>query len=267
MEILYFCTTWGQKKSTWDEFFEKIAACGYDGVETDLPPVHEVDVFLAGLEKYKLKYIAQHWETVTIDFDAHKLQYVQTLIKLADLHPLFINSHTGKDHFSFKQNYELIKLASRVETLTDTPVVHETHRGRFAYAAHVTAGYLDVMPQLQLTLDVSHWCAVAESLLQDQAVAVEKAIACTAHIHARVGYEQGPQVYNPADEANGAALNFHLQCWDAVVEQHSRKSTKRLTITTEFGPAPYMPGKQPESKQWEYNLYMLKLLKDRYNTN
>jgi sugar phosphate isomerase/epimerase len=267
MEILYFCTTWGQKKLTWDDFFEKIKATGYDGVETDLPPGHETDEFLAGLEKHQLKYIGQHWETVTVDFDQHKLEYTQRLIKLADLHPMFINSHTGKDHFSIEQNCELIKLAERVETLTEVPIIHETHRGRFAYAAHVTAKYLELMPELRLTLDISHWCTVAESLLQDQLPAVNQAIARTSHIHARIGFEQGPQVFDPADDDSVAALNFHLQCWDSVIEQHRQAGYSSLTITTEFGPLPYMPGRQAAAKQCEYNLYMLKLLKDRYNTN
>lgn len=267
MEILYFCTTWGQKKSTWDEFFKKAAACGYDGVETDVPPSYEMDEFLAGLGKYQLKYIGQHWETVTIDFEQHKLDYVQRLIKLADLHPLLINSHTGKDHFTWAQNCELIKLAAHVEALTGIKIIHETHRGRFAYAAHVTVGYLDALPDLSLALDISHWCAVAESLLQDQLSAVEKAVARVGHIHARVGFEQGPQVFDPADAASADALNFHLQCWDKVVNLYREQKREQLTITTEFGPAPYMPGKQHPDKQWDYNLYMLKLLKERYTTN
>lgn len=267
MEILYFCTTWGQKKATWDEFFNKIAAAGYDGVETDLPPAAEMDEFLAGLEKYGLKYIGQHWETVTGNFNQHKQQYVQVLTKLADLQPLLINSHTGRDYFNTAQNSELIKLAAQVEEVTGVTIAHETHRGRFAYAAHVTAKCLDKLPGLRLTLDVSHWCAVAESLLEDQQAAVKKAIISTVHIHARVGYQQGPQVFNPADEASADALGFHLHCWDEVIKQSRQQKRQRLTITTEFGPAPYMPGNQPAIKQWEYNLYMLQLLKNRYNTN
>lgn len=266
MEIVYCCTTWGQKKSTWDEFFEMIAASGYNGVETDLPPARETADFLNGLEKYGLKYIAQHWETITGDFNVHKQDYVRRLHQLADLKPLFINSHTGKDHFSVAQNCELIELAAEIEGLTKVPVVHETHRGRFAYAAHATASYLDLLPNLRLTLDVSHWCNVAESLLHDQEKAVERAILHTGHIHARVGFEQGPQVFDPADAASAQALNFHLKCWDSVVEKYRGTPHKALTITTEFGPSPYMPGHQPEGKQWGYNLYMLKLLKNRYAT-
>jgi hypothetical protein len=121
-----------------------------------------------------------------------------------------------------------------------------------------------VIQELQLTLDISHWCNVAESLLQDQGMAVQKAIARTAHIHARVGFEQGPQVFDPADTASVDALNFHLQCWDKIIDRYKQDKRGLLTITTEFGPSPYMPGRQPEDKQWEYNLYMLKLLKKRY---
>ncbi|WP_235884611.1 sugar phosphate isomerase/epimerase family protein [Pedobacter hiemivivus] len=264
MRILYFCTTWGQKMNSWDEFFSGIISHGYQGVETDLPAEGEQNEFMEGLDKYGLKFIAQHWETTDVNLKSHQQEYEERLHKLAALKPLFINSHTGRDFFSWEQNCSLLDSAQKIEKETGVRIVHETHRSRFAYAAHVTAPFLNQRPELQLTLDVSHWCAVAESLLQDQPEAVNLAIKHTAHIHARVGFAQGPQVADPSLPEYAEALAFHLNCWDKVVENYKGDI---LTITPEFGPIPYMPHHLPQERQWQNNLYIMNLLKNRYQLN
>lgn len=264
MGILYFCTTWGQKTSSWDDFFYKIVSQGYDGVETDLPPEKERTMFMDGLDKHGLKFIAQHWETTDGNFKGHRKQYEERLRQLASLKPLFINSHTGKDFFSHEQNTVLLDTAESIARDTGVQIVHETHRGRFAYAAHVTAAYLKERPALRLTLDVSHWCVVAESLLQDQPAAVKLAVQHTAHIHARIGFAQGPQVADPSSSVYDDALAFHLKCWDKVVSNYKHDL---LTITPEFGPAPYMPLSMPVDQQWQNNLYIMNFLKNRYQLN
>ncbi len=267
MKILFFCTTWGQKHEPWDAFCRKAAAAGYDGIETGMPADHEHDAFIRALADHGLHFIAQHWETTDADFLRHEEAYRYRLEKLADLRPLLVNSHTGKDHFSVSQNARLIGTASRVAHDQQVPVVHETHRGRFAFAAHVLQPYLEQHPDIALALDISHWCAVAESLLADQADAVQSAIQHTRHIHARVGFEQGPQVPDPRLPVFGAAFDFHLRCWDRVVEKLRATGAGQLTITPEFGPWPYFPGcpgEQIPGLQWEINVYMMQLLRERY---
>lgn len=267
MRISYFCTTWGQKNESWYAFFRKVTDAGYDGVETSLPAPEEQDEFLNALNKYQLDFIAQHWETNTPDFDSHKAEYTARLKALAELKPLFINSHTGKDHFSFEQNVALIQVASQVAQESGIPVFHETHRGRFAFAAHSTKPFLEYAHP-DLTLDVSHWCNVAESLLQDQKSALDLAIEHTRQIHARVGFEQGPQVPDFMLPQYQAALQFHLECWDRVVLLNDNKGTELLPITTEFGPPPYMQINStldPAEKQWKLNTDLMNLLKQRYS--
>jgi len=250
--------------SGWQDFFAGAVANGYQGVETDLPAEGERDEFMEGLDQYGLKFIAQHWETADADPQLHKANYEERLRSLSELKPLFINSHTGRDFFSHEQNCGVLDIAEKVTRDTGIKIVHETHRSRFAYAAHVTRQFLQERPELRLTLDVSHWCAVAESLLQDQPEAIDLAIKHTAHIHARVGFPQGPQVADPSILEYADALAFHLNCWDKVVENYKGEV---LTITPEFGPVPYMPPNQSPDKQSQNNLYIMDLLKNRYQLN
>ena len=268
MEALFFCTRWGFADMEWNTFLQKVRDNGYDGVEISLPENEkEKDELLNGIERSGIQWIGQHWETVVPEFDRHCLEYERRLQNLASANPLFINTQTGKDYYSFDQNRMLIEIADRVAAKSGVQIVHETHRGKFSFAAHITKYYIEQLPGLQLTLDISHWCNVAESLLQDQKEAVDSAISRTKHIHARTGHSQGPQVPDPRSAEWEEALEFHLSCWDKIAQQ-KKEAKEQLTITPEFGPFPYMthlPFKRtPIADQWQINEYMMTLLKKRY---
>jgi len=252
------------------DFLAQVKKAGYDGVECSLPDdEQEQEQLVNGLGKHGLRFIGQHWQTVDNNFEKHRLQYENRLRQLAVAGPLFINSQTGKDYFSFAQNEQLINTAAAVAQATGIPVVHETHRGKFSFAAHIMQDYLDRIPSLRITLDISHWCAVAETLLHDQQAAIEMAVQHTDHIHARIGHTQGPQVMDPRAPEYQDALNFHLECWDKIVELKRKKGDSFFTITPEFGAPPYLPlfpyTQQPIVNQWDINVFMMNLLRERYS--
>ena len=230
----------------------------------------EKSEILTLLNDYGLEFIAQHHETSDSNLQLYKENFRKHLYNLAESAPLFINSQTGKDYFSFEENSELIEIAVETEEETGVHIVHETHRGKFSFALHITRQYLEDYPDLELGLDVSHWCNVAESLLHDQSESLNLALLRTRHIHARVGYAEGPQVTDPRLPEWGDALNFHLLCWDRVYENFRNLGRDMLTITPEFGPYPYMMHlpftRMPIASQWEINCYMKDLLKERYSS-
>lgn len=264
--ITYFCTDWG-RSVPWDEYCKRAADAGYDGIETWVPADSTtLDELMTALGKYKLSYIFLCTGSGT-DFDAYLASYKHNLERAAALKPVRINSHTGKDHFDMRQNEALIAAADSVSRVYRVPVSHETHRGRFSFAAHITRTYLERLSDLRLTLDISHWCAVHESMLDDQPEAVALALQRTEHIHARVGHPEGPQVNDPQAPEWEAVLQQHLNWWDTVVASH-KEQHRPLTITTEFGPPDYLPTlpytRQPVADQWQINVFMLNLLKSRY---
>jgi hypothetical protein len=214
---------------------------------------------------YGLKIIPQHFDTYESDFNKHHDLFCQWIEKLKHYPCSTINSQTGKDFFSFDQNKKLIEVAIG----SGLNIVHETHRNKFSFAAHITKEYLQQLPGLRITLDASHWVCVAESYLEDQNEAMELAIKRTDHIHARVGYPEGPQVPDPRIRQWEEALHKHLNWWDTVVKIKRNENTE-LTITPEFGPFPYMihnPSTgHPLSTQWQVNLFILNLLKNRYGS-
>jgi len=265
-DILFFCTDWA-RSLPWDAFCRRVAEAGYDGVETWLPAdtASRKEMF-AAFRKYGLSYIFLCAGSGA-DFPAYLASYKRAVSDAAAYRPVRINCHTGKDHFLPEQNEALIAVADSISRATGVPVSHETHRGRFAFAAHITRQYLERLPSLRLTLDISHWCAVHESLLNDQSETVASALERTDHIHARIGHSQGPQVNDPRAPEWEGVVRRHLEWWDTVVEAH-RRLGQPLTITTEFGPPDYLPAlpytRQPVADQWQLNVYMLNLLKNRY---
>lgn len=272
MNLKFFCPYWGSSSLSYEQFFKKAKAAGYDGVEMSLPfnKAEKSDI-LSLLNDMGLELVAQHFETADSDPLPHKENFRKHLYNLAEAKPLLINSQTGKDYFTFSDNADLLDISFKIEKETGTPVVHETHRGKFSFAAHITRQYLEKVPGLELGLDLSHWCNVAESLLQDQNESVELALQHTRHIHARVGYPEGPQITDPRLPEWEETMQYHLSCWDKVVGNFIRLKKEFLTITPEFGPYPYMLHmpftNMPVANQWEINVYMMEMLRERYFFN
>ena len=261
-------TNWGFGGSA-SEFCAKAKKEGYDGIEVWVPGNEQGRTeIIKTVQDYGLLvgFLCGGGDK---EFVKHAEQFKSAVTAAAALKPVYINCHSGKDYFNFEQNRELMDFTAEVAAKTGVPVYHETHRGRSLFAAHITRAFIEKIPSLKLTFDVSHWCNVHESLLADQAETLELAISRTEHIHARIGHAEGPQVNDPRAPEWGDALKAHFAWWDKVVERKKREG-KMMTILTEFGPPDYMPTlpytRQPISGQWEINAFMMHTLRKRYSS-
>jgi sugar phosphate isomerase/epimerase len=270
LKLLFFCPLWGSADLPIEVFAEKAKKAGYDGVEAPLPMEDPLRLrqMLGALEAQGLELIAQHYETANPDPEQHLAEYCRRLESLADVKPRFINSQTGKDWFSFDQNLKLIAGARAIAEKRGVKIIHETHRGKFSFNPGLLARYLEADPDLRVAADFSHWCVVSESLLEDQPGAVALAISRADHIHARVGFAEGPQVSDPRAPEWTTALNAHLAWWDRIVVTRQAEGAAALTIAPEFGPLPYLPALpytgMPVASQWDINVHMMHLLRARY---
>lgn len=268
MPVKFYCPRWGANDS-WESFCKRVREAGYDGIETPVSSIEvpELNEILDATSRYKLEIIGQYYQSFEKDLKEHKANFRKHLAALGKLNPVFINSQTGKDFFDAEKNAELFSVADEFSKSSGIRVVHETHRGKALFAANVARTYLEKHPDIRLTLDISHWCNVHESYLQDQSENVDLALSKTVHIHSRIGHPEGPQVNDPRAPEWEQAVEIHLTWWDKVAEHH-RKNKTPLTVTTEFGPAGYLPvlpyTQQPVADQWEINVHMLGLLKRRY---
>ena len=218
-------TNWGFN-GTMDEFCVKAKKEGYDGFEVWVPGEEKERTALTdAASKHSLSFGLLCGGNDR-DFSKHLQQFKTAINAAAAMKPVYINCHSGKDHFSFDQNRQLMDFTGEVSAKTNIPVYHETHRGRSLFAAHITKEFIQKIPSLRLTFDVSHWCNVHESLLDDQAEALSMAISRSEHIHARIGHAEGPQVNDPRAPEWSNALNAHFAWWDKIVE---RKKNEKKT--------------------------------------
>jgi hypothetical protein len=70
---------------------------------------------------------------------------------------------------------------------------------------------------MKLVGDFSHWCNVSESMLDDQQHILKRIIPHIGHIHARVGYEHGPQVNDPFAPDWKQHLELFTSWWKEIL--------------------------------------------------
>jgi sugar phosphate isomerase/epimerase len=267
MRIRYFHALWGLTLPTLEANLSRIREGGFDGVEMGVPEEggerRELGLLL---ERLGLELVAQQW-TRGASPQEHASSFEQQYRRAAELRPLLVNSHTGRDTFTTEGNLQVFDRARQLEEQLGIPVVHEVHRGRATFCTNSTSTLLERLPDLKLAADFSHWCCVHESLLEDQEPLVERAIARSFHVHARVGHPEGPQVGDPRAPEWQPALEAHLAWWQRIVDRRRREGAEQLTFCPEFGPPGYMPTlpytRQPVADLWEINCHMKALLEKR----
>ncbi len=272
MEIKYSFTYWGSDHLSPTQFIQDIHAAGFDGVELFLTPTDVISKeFMVAIDSIRKENPDFYFITLQLPFPqqetaaAHIQVMEENFRKLADLQPLFINSHTGRDYFSFDDNCRILDAAMNFSAKKGIRILHETHRGRFSFHAASLLPYLTKFPEMELVGDFSHFCAVSESMLADQQEILQQILPHVAHIHARVGFEQGPQVNDPqAPEWQGHLKQF-ASWWQQIIDSRKLSGQSLFTITPEFGPAPYMPTapytQEALSSQWDNNVFMREYLR------
>lgn len=268
-QLKIMATNWGYKGSAMD-FCLKAAEAGYDGVEiwwSQDPAVQQE--WINALKAFKLEvgFLCGGHQAVWEDHYNTFSESLQAATHHPTFRPLYINCHSGKDYFSMEENLKFLELTTKTQQETGVPIYHETHRGRMLFAAHIAKQFIEKHPALQLTLDISHWCNVHESLLQDQQEAVALALAHTSHIHSRIGHAEGPQVPDPRAPEWEREVQAHFNWWDKVMARKKQEGGV-MTVLTEFGPPNYMwtqpYTKQVLSDQWAINVHMMEVFRKRY---
>ena len=76
------------------------------------------------------------------------------------------------------------------------------------------------------------------------------------HVHARVGFTEGPQVPDPRGAWCARFTAGHMTWWAEIFEAAAAAGLDSISCTPEFGPAEYVPqtgGGEPVANVWEIN--------------
>lgn len=252
-----------------EDFFSKVTEAGYDGIDTWIPEdVPERTKFLRLLSEYQLPIVCHQFHAKGTGIKEFCKSFEYYLNLSMECNPVLINSHTGRDYFTIDEQLRVIDIAQEFSLNKNIRIAHETHRGRIGFSPYNAMDLFGLRPEMKITADFSHWVCVTESYLENCAETVDEAIKRTEHLHARIGYPEGPQITDPRSEEWREATNIFLAWWDKIIEYKMNNLDKVFTITPEFGPPPYMvtlPSTgMPVADHFEINNYMKNLLKDRY---
>ncbi|MEK5056902.1 xylose isomerase [Paenibacillus sp. FSL H7-0326] len=254
MKLLSIKALWGME-GTYEEQFARVAAVGYVGVEAALPPAGMEEKFQELLDRYGLAYIAQ-----VFTGEDHANSFYRQVEQAARFGPVKIVSHSARDCMSEDEQDRFFASALETETKFGIAVGHETHRQRAMFTPWTTARILRKFPELRITADFSHWMNVCESYLEDQEEQLSLAMERTIHIHARVGFPEGPQVPHPGAPEYSKELELHLGWWRTILNRQAAEGAAQATFTAEFGPPGYMPTlpftNVPVADLWEVNRWM-----------
>ena len=268
MKLLMLCPQWGNADLPLEDFFSKVKESGYDGIDTWMPEdINERKKFISLLAEYQLSVVSHQYQATgnTINEFCKSLEYYLSISM--ECNPLLINSHSGRDYFSLDEQLKVIDTVEEFSVKNNVVVAHETHRGHLGYSPYNAMELFNQRPNMKITADFSHWVCVTESWLENSLAILEEAIKRTRHVHARVGYTQGPQIPDPRFHAWAKPVDFFMDVWKRIYDYQESVNAEFLTVTPEFGPPPYMwtnlEDNSPITSQWEVNCYMKYLLKEK----
>jgi sugar phosphate isomerase/epimerase len=191
----------------------------------------------------------------------HLDSFARKLDASMELSPKFITCLGACDAWEEGRSIEFFGRAMEMADTFNIKVSFETHRSRAFFNPWVTQRIVRQLPEILLTCDFSHWCVVCERLMDTELDVIEELAPHAHHIHARVGYDQGPQVPHPAAPEYEYALRAHQAWWEILWQSQKERGYELTTMTPEFGPDGYLQMRpftgEPVGDLREINLWMM----------
>lgn len=274
MELKIFKTLWGHQGNLDDA----IADChehDFDGIEGPAPSdPGERREFQNRLSDAGLEFIVEictagsYVPERQATLEAHLKSLHRQAESALECHPLFLTVIAGCDAWPTAMSIDFFGKAMDLANELGTTMSFETHRSRSFFNPWVTRDILRQFPGLKLTCDFSHWCVVCERLIDTEPDVLPLCARHAHHVHARVGYDQGPQVPHPAAPEFRAALEAHERWWSQIWQDQAARSIAFSTLTPEFGPDGYLQCEpfsgKPVANLKEINSWMAKREREQF---
>jgi hypothetical protein len=274
MELRLYKTLWGHT-GTLGQAMDAARTHGFDGLEGQPPASAALRRdFCARLKDAGLDYIAEictagsyvpERRASLADHLASFQHHAEAAMECA---PRFLTVIGGCDAWPMEMSAAFFSTAIETAKSLGVTACFETHRSRSLFNPWITRDLLAAVPELQLTCDFSHWCCVCERLVDTEPEVLALCAERVHHIHARVGYAQGPQVPHPAAPEYQSELAAHEGWWAQLWRTQKERGARTVTMTPEFGPDGYLqsaPFTQiPVADLDEINLWMANRLRGRF---
>ncbi|PTY00894.1 xylose isomerase [Verrucomicrobia bacterium LW23] len=252
MKILFLKTLWGMDGPLPVQL-DRIAAAGYDGVEARTPSSP------AAAQELRRETEARGLRLVCQAFHQDSTAGIEADCRLAlEAGAMRVAMQGGVDRMSWDEGCRFLEGTLAAREASGARLTVETHRGYLLFTPWTTAAYLRKFPELEITADFSHFACVCEGSIHRCADDIALAATRAAHVHARVGFAEGPQVADPSAPEYAGAVAMHTAWWQAIAAAHRARGEEFLTIDPEYGPAGYLwtlpHTRMPVADQWTVTL-------------
>ncbi|TPX40318.1 hypothetical protein SeMB42_g06057 [Synchytrium endobioticum] len=270
MQVEFYRALWGVDEE-YETLFPRLQKEGFAGVEVSLasigyPDTSKTQRFTTLRKKHSLKFLCgvyTAWdnyigEWAPYSVSEHLQQFKTEIAAAKELGACHCNSHSGGDDLSDEEAIDFFKGAIAISKVMGMTVSHETHRGRILYSPWRTYKFLKQLPELRLTLDLSHWVIVSERhVLSPSSPHYKSLLDLVAsrvdHIHSRCSTTQSSQIDDPsATEGWDALCRAEFDAvWEHVWTVQRGMGTKVITMDVEYGPPDVEDGGYQRNIVWE----------------
>jgi sugar phosphate isomerase/epimerase len=276
MRPLFFKTLWGNTL-TYREAARQAASAEFHGLEGPVPIDPDSRRQLKdALEEFQLQFIAEISTTgfavpePSAGLREHLDALERSIERSVALQPLIFTTMAGNDLWSMEDSIRFLSGAHNIARRWEIRLGFETHRSRSLFHPRVAQAILKEVPEVEITVDFSHWCVVCERLVMDELPDVLDMVASRAlHVHLRAGDAQRAQVADPRAPSCAEAVEAHLRWWKYVWNCQSQRGFEQCTMTPEFGPDGYLQtdpwSSVPVADLWELNSHMAAVVEEQFS--
>lgn len=246
-----------------EEKFERIAEAGFSGISGFIPPLEEMEKWHRLLDRYKLDFSAIAFPRKGGDL----LETFKAARRFGRVQ--YINSQVMD---SFVTGEEALGLLEELLTLSaEARIPHfiETHRGTVTQDLIRTCDYVRRLPELRLTIDLSHYVVAGEmnGTCPQAETHFDELLARTSCIHGRISNGEQVQVDIGPDGDHPIVPAF-ARWWTKGMSQWKVHALPGdlLPFIPELGPPNYAithwvkDGRHPEiSDRWQQALVLKRM--------
>lgn len=228
----------GDERGEWsfEQKFERIAEAGYAAVSAAIPAPEEEERWHRMLDEYKLGFNAMAFPSAVGDIrraleEARRFGRVQ-----------YLNLQVMDGFVVDAEAEELLAGLLAEAAAAAMPTFVETHRGTVTQDLIRTAQYVQALPELRLTIDLSHYVVAGElnSSLDKAQPYFDRLLQRTSALHARVSNGEQVQIDIGPDGDHPMARPF-AGWWRAGMAGWLAQAQPGdvLPFVTELGPPGY----------------------------
>lgn len=242
---------------TLEEKFRRVQEAGFEVVECWLNDANERE-HKEALEAAGLRLVLGHRPFTLEDVR-------QTVERAVRLGADFVFAQPADAFTPAEQVAELCRDGRKLANDRGVPFFVETHRNNFTENLPQTKQLIDLVPDIRITADLSHFVVVGEFYGWAEERAVDRmapVLERTSHMHGRISNGEAVQV--DVGDGTGETAQFFVRLWATAMRHWLQEAQPGdvFPFASELGPPRYaitLPDGREFSDRWEQSLVMKRL--------